>query len=59
MPLITFLPQTFKEWLANLEHVMIEFADVLNKMIHDEKITLECLKCRKGTNRSLKSLQII
>ena len=40
MLLITLFALTFKPWQANLEYVMIEFADVMNKMIHDEKMTL-------------------
>ena len=44
MLLITLLELTFKLWQANLEHVMIEFVDVMNKMVNDEKITNdECL----------------
>ena len=40
MLLITLFALTFKPWQANLEYVMIEFADVMNKMIHDENLTL-------------------
>ena len=44
MLLITLFALTFKHWQANLEHVMIEFVDVMNKIVNDEKITNdECL----------------
>ena len=38
MLLITIFALTFKLWQANLEHVMIEFVDVMNKMVHDKKL---------------------
>ena len=60
MLLITLFALTFKPWQANLEHVMIEFVDVMNKMVHDEKITHdECLRSMEGINRSRKGLKII
>ena len=60
MLLITLFALTFKPWQANLEHVMIEFFDVMNKMVNDEKITNgECLRSMKGINRSQKGLKII
>ena len=53
MLLITFFALTFKPWQANLEHIMIEFVDVMNKMVHDEKITHdECSRSIKGINRT-------
>ena len=60
MLLITPFALIFKLWLANLERVMIEFADVMNKMVNDEKIThTEHFRSVKGINRSQKSLKII
>ena len=60
MLLITLFALTFKPWQANLEHVMIEFLDVMNKMVNDEKITHdECLRSMKGINRIQKGLKII
>ena len=51
---------TFNPWQANLERVMIEFADVMNKMVNDEKIThTERFRSMKSINRSRKSLKII
>ena len=40
MLLITLFALAFKLWQANLEHVTIEFADVMNEMANGEKITL-------------------
>ena len=60
MLLITLFALTFKLWQENLEHVMIEFVDAMNKIVNDEKIThKECLRPMKGINRSRKSLKII
>ena len=60
MLLITLFALTFKPWQANLEHVMIEFVDVMNKMVHDGKITHDgCLRSIKGINRIRKGLKII
>ena len=60
MLLITLFALTFKPWQANLEHVIIEFVDVMNKMVHDEKITHdEYLRSMEGINRSRKGLKII
>ena len=60
MLLIILFALTFKPWQANLEHVMIEFVDVMNKMVNDEKFTNdECLRSMKGINRSQKGLKII
>ena len=36
MILIVLFALTFKPWEANLEYVMIEFADVMNAMVKDE-----------------------
>ena len=60
MLLITLFALTFKPWQANLEHVIIEFVDVMNKIVNDDKITNDdCLRSVKGINRSLKGLKII
>ena len=60
MLLITLFALTFKPWQVNLEHIMIEFANVMNKMVNDEKITNnECLQPMKGINNILKGLKII
>ena len=60
MLLITLLALTFKHWQANLEHVMIEFVDVMNEIFTDEKITNdECLWSVEGIDRVRKGLKII
>ena len=38
MLLITLFALTFTLWQENLEHVMIEFVDFMNKIDNDEKI---------------------
>ena len=43
MLLITLYTSTFKPWQANFERLMIKFADVMNKMVNDEKITQRVL----------------
>ena len=60
MLLITLFALTFKLLQANLEHVMIEFVDVMNKIVNNEKITNdECLQPMKGINKIRKGLKII
>ena len=60
MLLITLFALIFKPWQINLEHIMIEFADVMNKMVNDEEITNnECLQPTKGINKIRKGLKII
>ena len=60
MFLITLFALKYKPWQATLEHIMIEFAVVTNKMVNDEKIThTEHFRSVKGINRSQKSLKII
>ena len=55
MLLINLFALTFKPWQENLEHVMIEFLDVMNEIVNDEKITDdECLQSVKGIHRSRK-----
>ena len=39
MLLVTLFALKFKLWQANLEHIMIEFTDVMNIVVNDEKIT--------------------
>ena len=60
MLLITLFALTFKPWQINLEHIMIGFADVMNKIVNDEKITNnERLQPMKGIKKIRKGLKII
>ena len=38
MLLINLFALTFKPWQVNLEHVLIEFVAVMNRMVNGEKI---------------------
>ena len=55
MLLITLFALTFIPLQANLEYVMIKFADVMKKMVNAKKIILYIT----GINRSRKGLEMI
>ena len=51
MLLIALFALTFNHWKATFDHFIIKFADVMNKMVNDKKITQRVFTMHKSIKK--------